>query len=635
MNANAVDFPPVYLPDAETEGVNHTLFGSTLVGTGTKSNPYADMVKGYSTQENNSMTAMLSLNQDFGFITKNLALRVLLSANTSTNSSGTRSYSPLYYTIDEYDRLTDTYTLYRLNPTASKPLLGNVSAGLSSSVQYYGEARLSWSRDFNGHNVGAMVVGLFQDKPIIGASGSIFNTLPERNLGLSGRFTYGFNSRYFTELSFGYNGSEKFTGKKQFGFFPSAGFGWMVSNESFWQPLKDVVSNLKFRGTYGIVGNDAIAGTSGRFWFLSDISLGSGGFTYGENFTTSYGGFTVNRYPNPDISWEEARKINLGIELGLLKGSPIKIEFDVFKDDRRRIYMQRSQIPLTAGHEAAIYGNNGRIKSQGADGSIDLQYSFSKDWWMTGRFNYTYSVNEYILLNEPDYSNTAQWYLSRVGHNANQALVYVAERLFLDDSEIASSPTQQFASGINPLPGDIKYADINGDGVVNANDRIYSGYPTVPEIQYGFGLSTGFKKFDISFFFAGNTHTSFIVSPTGIQPFVGRRNAMKIVMDDYYDPENPDIYAFWPRLSVESIANNVQSSTWWMRNGGFLRLKTIEFGYNVPNVQRILLQSCRVYGTVQNVFFISRFKQWDPEMGGSGLGYPLQRAYNLGIQFTF
>jgi TonB-linked SusC/RagA family outer membrane protein len=408
----------------------------------------------------------------------------------------------------------------------------------------------------------------------------------------------------------------------------------MVSNESFWQPLKNAVSNLKFRFTYGLVGNDAIAGTSGRFWFLSNISRGGAGFTYGETFTTSYGGFIVNRYANPDISWEEATKINLGLEMGLLKGSPIKIEFDVFRDDRRKIYMQRSQIPSAVGHEAAVYGNNGRVKSQGADGSIDLQYSFNRDWWMSGRFNFTYAVNEYVLLNEPDYSNTAQWYLSAVGHNTNQSLVYVAERLFLDASEIMSAPSQEFAS-VTPLPGDIKYADINGDGVVNANDRIYHGYPTVPEIQYGFGLSTGIKKIDLSFFFAGNTRTSFIVNPTGIQPFVGRRNAMKIVMNDYYDPENPDIYAFWPRLSVESITNNVQSSTWWMRNGGFLRLKTVEFGYNVPRVQRFLLSSCRIYGTVQNVFFISPFKQWDPEMGGSGLGYPLQRAYNLGIQFTF
>jgi hypothetical protein len=172
------------------------------------------MVRGYSTQENNTMTAMLSLNQDLGFITKNMTLRVLLSANTANNSSGTRSYSPLYYTIDEYDRLTDTYILYRLNPTASKPLLGNVSGSLSSSMQYYGEARLNWSREFDRHDVGAMMVGLFQDKPVIGVSGSIFNTLPERNLGLSGRFTYGFDSRYFVELSWGYNGSEKFTGKK-------------------------------------------------------------------------------------------------------------------------------------------------------------------------------------------------------------------------------------------------------------------------------------------------------------------------------------------------------------------------------------------------------------------------------------
>jgi TonB-linked SusC/RagA family outer membrane protein len=631
VNSNPVDFPPVYEPDEALSEITHTLFGSTVSSTGgsRKTNPYAEMVRGYSTQDNNTITASMTLSQDLNALTKGLRALVRISANTVVATTGTRSYDPKYYTYDEYDRMTNTYTLLCLNPTDPKPTLGNVSGTRSTSTRYYGEARLNWDRDFGKHTAGAMLVGIFQESLDTGASGDLFSTLPERNLGLSGRFTYGYDARYFLEASFGYNGSEKFTGSKQFGLFPSIGVGWVVSNEDFWAGMKGVIDNLKFKGTYGIVGNDAISGKSGRFWFLSNVSLSGVSYTFGDNdISYNPGSYTISRYANPNISWEQSYKTNIGVELGLLKDSPIKIQFDVFRDIRDNIYMQRSQIPQTAGFESSIYGNNGKVKSQGLDGSLDLKYSFSKDWWMTGRFNYTYAVNEYVKVDEPDYVYS---YKSAVGHNINQRRLYAAERLFIDAEEVYNSPTQSF--GTTALAGDIKYHDINGDGVINDNDVIFQGYPSVPEIQYGFGLSTGYKRFDFSFFFTGNTHTSFMISPTGIEPFINQRNALKTVMDRYWDPQNPDPHAFWPRLAVTSQANNTQSSSWWMRNGGFLRLKTVEMGYNL-DLSKIRIASCRIYVIAQNLFAISPFKLWDPEMGGSGLGYPLQRQFSFGVNFS-
>ncbi|GAP73012.1 hypothetical protein SAMD00024442_54_14, partial [Candidatus Symbiothrix dinenymphae] len=203
--------------------------------------------------------------------------------------------------------------------------------------------------------------------------------------------------------------------------------------------------------------------------------------------------------------------------------------------------------------------------------------------------------------------------------------------------------------GSIPRAGDIKYKDVNGDGVVNQNDQIPMGFPTTPEIQYGFGLSSGFKKVDVSFFFQGSARVSFFIDPKGnydsdgngsldahgIAPFVSRRNALAIVARGSWSETNPDVHAFWPRLSTEEIANNTQPSSWWLRDASFLRLKTVEAGYNFDNIKRIGLENIRLYFSAENLFVISPFKQWDPEMGRSGMGYPLNRRFNVGLQVSF
>jgi hypothetical protein len=229
-----------------------------------------------------------------------------------------------------------------------------------------------------------------------------------------------------------------------------------------------------------------------------------------------------------------------------------------------------------------------------------------------------------------------------VGYNTNQTWGYVAERLFVDEAEINNSPRQEFGEY---LAGDIKYSDVNHDGAVNINDQMAIGYPTVPEIQYGFGVSTGYKKLDFSFFFQGNARVSMFINAVGgnhqyawqdgIAPMDGRRNALKIVADSYWSETNPDVHAFWPRLSTYVLNNNVQSSTWWMRNAAFLRLKNVEVGYNFSGIPKISLQSTRLYFSVENVFVVSRFKLWDPEVGSNGMGYPLSRRFNIGIQLGF
>ena len=641
MNSNPVDFPAVYAPDPAHAYVTNILFGNTSVAGALKQNPYAEMVRGYEDRNESSITAMATLTQDLKFITKGLKFQAKASVNTWSYYSSTRSYSPFYYDLESYNQVTGEYTLFALNPTGGQAYLGNVVPGRDASGHYYYEGRLNWDREFGKHSVGLMTVGMLEENLLTGGnSTSIYETLPEKNMGNSGRATYDFDKRYFLEFAYGYNGSEKFDGDSRYGFFPSIGAGWLISNEKFFEPMKDVINTLKLKGTWGKVGNDAISGRSGRFFYLSDISKGGGSYRWGSTFMNEYSGYSVNRYANPDITWEVSTKYNLGIEVSLFKDA-LKLQWDVFQDNRANIYLTRQNFPATAGLEATISGNVGKVKSKGIDGSIDYQHSFNKDFWLTGRANYTFSTNQYVELDEKNYPDE---YLKHKGHSTNQWWGLIAERLFVDEAEILNSPKQDFGEY---LAGDIKYKDVNNDGVVNSNDRVPLGLSTVPEIQYGFGLSAGYKKFDFSFFFQGNGRVSLFINPEtdnagtdndGIAPFASRRNALAIIAEDHWSETNPDVHAFWPRLSVDPIRNNTQTSSWWLRNGAFLRLKTVEMGYNLPEMtalNKIGLKSSRIYFSGENLFVISPFKLWDPEMGRNGLGYPPNRRFNIGVQLSF
>ena len=364
MNSNPVDFPAVYEPDPAHEYADHILFGNTYVAGSLKENPYAEMVRGYEDRNESSITAMATLNQDLGFVTKGLKFQAKASVNTWSYYSSTRSYSPFYYDLESYNQITGEYTLFALNPTGGQSYLGDVNPGRDASGHYYFEARMNWDREFGKHSVGLMTVGMAEEYLLTGGnSTSIYETLPEKNMGNSGRLTYDYDKRYFLEFSYGYNGSEKFSGSKRYGFFPSVGTGWLISNEPFFAGAKDFVSTLKLKFTWGRVGNDAISDRSGRFFYLSDISKGGGSYRWGSTFMNAYEGYTINRYANPEITWEVSTKYNAGIEIGLLDES-LKLQCDFFKDIRDRIYMTRQNFPSSAGLEAAISGNVGKVESR-------------------------------------------------------------------------------------------------------------------------------------------------------------------------------------------------------------------------------------------------------------------------------
>ncbi|TKG96696.1 SusC/RagA family TonB-linked outer membrane protein [Puteibacter caeruleilacunae] len=637
MRSSPVLFQPYYKKDANTAHINHILFGNYEKGD--YINPYADMVKGYKEYDNTRITAQFEIKQNLDFITDGLSARALGSANRYAHSSVERFYKPYYYSA-MYNYATEQVELDPLNESSATEYLDYKEGKKDISSNMYVETALQYNREFNEkHSASGLLVFTMREEKVTNA-GNLQKSLPYRNMGLSGRFTYAYKSKYFTEFNFGYNGSERFAQKERYGFFPSAGLGWIVSKEDFFQPLAQTVNKLKLKATYGLVGNDAIGSSNDRFFYISQVNLNDGGRSakWGEKLDYNVNGVSISRYANDQITWETARKLNVGFELGLFDS--FEIQADYFREDRDDILMDRVQL-ASMGLESKVRANVGSAYSQGIDGSIDYQKSFNNGMWITGRANFTYATGKKKKVEEPDYSQTP--WLSAKDKSINQQWGYIAERLFIDEKDVANSPEQTFSEY---GPGDIKYKDINGDDKISGLDRVPIGHPTSPEIVYGFGFSMGYKNIDMSCFFQGLARESFWIDTNKTAPFIdndgsgnvqSRNQLLKAYADDHWSEDNRNIYALWPRLSDKSISNNSQRSTWFMQDGTFLRLKSVELGYSLPKsiIQRFKLQRCRFYVSGTNLLTFSKFKLWDPEMGGNGLGYPVQKVVNLGIQVNF
>lgn len=629
LNVSPVRFPAFYEPDKTFAVEEHILFGNQ---DNEYMNPYAEMVKGYRHESESVMLAQFELEQDFSKWVEGLTARGLVTTTRTASFDVSRAYNPFFYQIGSYNRLTDVYNLVETNTeTGTEYLSYNPGSKYVNNISY-GEAAVNYNRGFGVHDVSGMLVFIARNEQTGNAS-TLSESLAERNMGVSGRFTYAYDNKYLGEFNFGYNGSEKFDKGHRWGFFPSVGLGWQISNEPFWTNIKPAISKMKIKGTYGLVGNDNIG--SQRFFYLSDVLIeGGNSYTTGYEFVKSRRGVKINSYPNPQVTWELAYKTNLGLELELFK--KLEILADLFHERRTNILQTRSDISDELGLWSIPQANVGEAKSRGVDLSVDYRHSFNNDLWMIGRGTFTYARSTYSFYEEPDYSEYP--WRSRIGQPIKQEWGYVAERLFIDEADIANSARQDFG---NYLPGDIKYRDINNDGVINELDMVPIGYPTTPEINYGFGLSTGYKDFDFSFFFQGSARSSFWVDASAMSPFVrsgGTETGLaQFIADDYWSEASQNPNAYWPRLSTYRISNNTQRSTKFMENGNFLRLKSAELGYSLPRVlsKKLSLEQLRIYTSGTNLLLFSNFKLWDIEMGGNGLGYPIQRVFNIGVNISF
>ncbi len=633
-NATPIRFLPYYPADEANQATNHTLFGmgSEL---GQYVNPLARVVSSFKESKQSMMLLQLEMDHKFtggldGFFIKG-------TYNTMRNAyySLFRGYSPFYYT--PANTLDNTYQLVALNPDGGTEYLTYSDGSRTVTASHYGEMRLGYNRTFNDvHDINALLVGTIRNEASaadldLRVSDRLQASLPRRNISSAGRIAYGYDSRYFLELNYGYNGTERFAKNNRFGFFPSVGAGWMVSNEKFMSSMENVITTLKLRATYGKVGNDQIGSTYDRFFYLSQVNMGGPGYWFGMD-RDYRSGISIDRYANDLITWEIATKTNLGLELGLF--GDLTLLTDFFWETRENILQTRVDIPTTMGLRTTPQANVGVAAGKGFETELKYQRTFASGLWAVVNGTFTYATGRFKEYEEPDYSDVP--WRSRIGLKLSQPMGYIAERLFIDEEEVNNSPTQLFGEY---GAGDIKYKDINNDGVINTDDMVPIGYPTTPEIIYGAGFSLGYKAFDFSAFFQGSARSSFFISPNAITPFLnqGQRGLLQYIADDHWSETNRNLEAFWPRLSEYAIVNNNQTSTHWLRNGSFVRLKSAEFGYTLPEklTERVNIRMLRFYVSGTNLLHWSKFKMWDPEMAGNGLGYPVQRVINFGVNFQF
>ena len=646
MSISPVEYPKMFFVNGE----------AFVPGTSTNNNfnnPYSQATRrGYDNLTKNQIYSNLRVTQDLDMLTKGLKLTAMYAYDV---------YNEIHVHQDRAEstyNFLDTSVPYDMN---GQPILQRIYEGsnvlsykqeTSGNKKTYLEASLNYDRTFNDdHRVSALFLFNQQSK-LLYPKGTLEDAIPYRMMGIAGRATYSWKDRYFAEFNIGYNGAENFSPKHRFGTFPAFGVGWVVSNEKFWQPLSKAVSFLKIRYTDGKVGNSEVSDR--RFMYLDQMKEnGDYGYKFGPNGTKWSGYETVNMAV--DLIWEESRKQDLGIDLKLFNDD-LSIVFDLFKERRENILLKREHsIPSFLGYNtSAPYGNIGIIENKGFDGTIEYNKRINKDWVIALRGNVTFNKDKWIQGELPE--QKYEW-MNQYGHNINGVKGYVAEGLFtqteiddmarwesLSDANKAITP-KPFASQFGTVKaGDIKYKDLNNDGQIDAYDQTYISRGDVPTTVYGFGFTVGWKDLSVGMMFQGVAGAERVLNGSSVNPFNGGGGSGNLYSNigDRWTEENPDQNAFYPRLSygseTTSNINNFQKSTWWVRNMNFLRLKTLQISYNLPKpwVNKVHLKNAAVYVMGTNLFTLSRFKLWDPELNtDNGASYPNTTSYSVGINFTF
>ena len=594
--------------------------------------------QGYKYRRRYSAVARAEYIHNLSSLLRGLELRASVSMNQTGYYASAYKTTPYMYALRDYDFETGIHLLNALNNAdASRTLEKDRDAsGDSQSTQMSYEVRGLHVAAWGQHQTSLTLV-LNAQETTTSATSSVLDGIPNRNMGLSMRGTYGFRDRYFAEASFGYNGSERFAKDHQFGFFPALGVAWIASKEKFLaNHTAHWLSFLKFRFSWGKVGNDGVISTP-RFTHLplldseSTIDPSPSGTSMARPYVASY--------PDDKLTWEIAEQSNIGIETKFFDGI-VEINADLYQEIRHNILDYRYTMPSTTGLEKPQLGNVGKARSRGIDLSGKIQHAFTPDLWMILNGTFTYNKATYRKIEE---ATSKPVWQRREGHELSQQIGYIAEGLFRDQAEINNSPTQ----GGDVMPGDIRYRDINGDGVIDVNDATYIGFPTTPRVIYGFSGFFNFKNIEFSFAFQGSGKRAFFMNPKDISPFVDNRAMLKAIYDDHWSADNMKERPFWPRLSTQSIeVHNPQEawggseqrrSTYFMRECSFLRCTSIELAYNLPQefLQRLRMQTVKFYARVNNPFLITNFKVWDVELGDNGFNYPIQRTWSVGLNLSF
>ena len=599
-----------------------------------RENPWANVTqRGYETETQSQIQSLFAVEQNLKMLTPGLKAKITFSFDRWNKSTMERDMQPTFYNVatgrDVEGNLLHTILSY------GDEALGHSSGGEYGNTRVYFEGTLTYNRTFGGkHDVDALFLYNQQSYDDGGIQ-------PYRKQGIAGRLSYTFDRRYIGEFNFGYNGSENFAKGQRFGFFPSIALGWLISEEPFMERFRGTLSKLKIRGSIGKVGNDNIGGNR-RFAYITTLNTNADSYNWGETGQIGRTGIAEGEVGVENLTWETALKMNLGFEVGLWDA--LNLQVDIFKERRTDIFMQRATIPTQTGFLTNPWANYGEVTNRGTEFSLNFNKQLNKDWYVGFYANFTYAINRVEERDEP--ASVKGTYRAMTGRSLNTLWGLQAERLFTEDDFDANGnlkfgiPTQDVGSA-TVRPGDIKYKDMNGDGVITDADEGYIGGTVDPRIVYGFGGNVSYKNWDLNFFFQGVGDTWRVIGNT--QYFIpgSGQGVQGNVYSNYLDrwtEDNPSQDVFWPRLSETSNQNNYRASTWWKKNMSFLRLKTLEIGYTLPKeiTDKICSKGIRIYLSGNNLFCFSPFDMWDPELdSNTGLKYPTMRSFMVGVNLNF
>lgn len=633
--ANAFAHPPTSGPGVVDGKIIENLDGEY----GFIENPLKGLVIGHGHlhEYRNQLNGSVRFNYKLDFLTKGLSTHATISY---------QNYNT--HTI----RYVKNMVTYKLIGDKNNPIFipqgqdGNFETNeiFGKNRKVYIEAGFDYARTFGKHSVGGLI--LYNQSKYYDPG--LAYLIPNAYQGIVGRITYDYANRYLAEFNMGYNGTENFRAGKRFGFFPAFSLGWVLSEENFF-PKNDAVSFIKIRGSYGEVGNDKIGGE--RFLYRPTayvFNSASGNNndncaywfgTVGQNYTL-YTTSSEGKIGNPDLTWERAKKMNIGIDLSLWNDR-IKLTADYFQEKRDDILANRGTIPDIVGANLPAY-NMGKMENKGFDGEITFRDHIGPfNYWLRGIF--TFARNEIKFMDE---SNKLYAYQKRTGHRLNQYFGYIAEGFYNTWEEVNDINRPESMYNNNKIqPGDVKYKDVNGDGIINTYDQVPIGYSDFPEISYGISLGGDIKGFDFSILFQGSSHVSFRASKKSNRGFQEDGSAVDYLKDYSWTPEryaNGDEIKF-PHLSANaSQEHNYQASSLWIRDASYLRLKNVEIGYTFSGkiLKKIGLDSARIYVNGTNlVTWCDLFPGEDPEIptynDGNYEPYPIVKTVNMGLNVNF
>lgn len=626
-------------------------------GTGDRTNPWV-LATQTGFKENWKSVSQLNatIKQDLKMITEGLRFEGRLGLDNESRNEVARKRWPEQWKAERRRDLDGNLVMNRV----STERLMHQETNSESERFFNLELEMHYSRLFDKkHRVGGMLkylqsekavavkrkfhIDKEDDKEIIKWDESeldfLIRGMPKRNMGLSGRFTYGFMDRYLAEFNFGYTGSENFRKGHRFGFFPAVSFAWNIAEENFVKKALPWLTIAKVRYSYGEVGNDI---TDARFPYMNTIDKGNG-YNFadsGQDYTI--GGLRFHSVAAQNLTWELAKKHNLGFDINVLN-SKFTATVDIFKDTREKIYVHRKNLPGMVGIYNEPWANVGKMESKGFDGNFSYTETLG-EFNVTLRGNVTYSKNEVL---ESDEAANALPYQMEKGYRYKQHKGLIALGLFKDYEEIRNSPEQKF-DGFSPMPGDIRYKDVNGDGKITDLDNVAIGATAIPSLIYGLGLSVTWKDFDFNIHFQGAGKSSKMIQGSSVYSFkdgdwgnifteVANPNERWISSDISGDPATENVNAKYPRLTYGNNPNNNRNSTFWLRDGKYLRLKTLEVGYTLPKsmLSKIFVSNARIFFMGNNLFLWDSLKLWDPELDtNDGQKYPLSKSFTVGLTLT-